>query len=77
MTALMLLKNFWFERGVMKRFVEDYDPAVHEKFPCIGSGSADDDVAIEARENQEPPVSADSQREENEAYSLRRVQSSV
>lgn len=41
LTLLMLLKNFWFERGVMKRFVEDYDPAVHEKFPFIGSGGVE------------------------------------
>ena len=27
---LMLAKNFHMERGIMKRFVEDYDPEIHE-----------------------------------------------
>ena len=27
---LMFLKNFHMERGIMKRFIEDYDPEVHE-----------------------------------------------
>ena len=33
---LVLIKNFHMERGIMKRFVEDYDAEVHESFPCIG-----------------------------------------
>ena len=33
---LLLVKNFHMERGIMKRFVEDYDPEVHENFPCFG-----------------------------------------
>lgn len=32
---LLLLKNFHMERGIMKRFIEDYDPEVHESFPCF------------------------------------------
>ena len=32
---LLLVKNFHMERGIMKRFIEDYDPEVHENFPCF------------------------------------------
>ena len=33
--VLLLVKNFHMERGIMKRFVEDYDPEIHEHFPCF------------------------------------------
>lgn len=42
--VLVLIKNFHMERGIMKRFVEDYDPEVHETFPCIGASASE--VAI-------------------------------
>ena len=32
---LLMIKNCHMERGIMKRFVEDYDPEVHENFPCF------------------------------------------
>ena len=35
---LLLIKNFWMERGIMKRFIEDYNPDVHENFPCFDRG---------------------------------------
>mgnify|MGYP001626799869 CR=1 FL=1 len=44
--GLMILKNFKMERGIMKRFVEDYDQEIHERFPCIGSSSGADDSVV-------------------------------
>ena len=37
---LLLIKNFHMERGIMKRFIEDYDPEVHENFPCFSRESS-------------------------------------
>ena len=30
---LILIKNFFLERRIMRRFVEDYDPEIHVRFP--------------------------------------------
>ena len=50
--GLTLVKNFKMERGIMKRFVEDYDPEIHEKFPFCTRGNSDqvvlDDVISES-----------------------------
>ena len=39
--SLLLVKNLHMERGIMKRFVEDYDPERHEKFPFTCGASSD------------------------------------
>jgi len=45
---LLLVKNFHMERGIMKRFIEDYDPDVHENFPCFGGSSSRSDTEMAA-----------------------------
>eukprot|EP00354_Favella_ehrenbergii_P001499 CAMPEP_0170454794 /NCGR_PEP_ID=MMETSP0123-20130129/2923_1 /TAXON_ID=182087 /ORGANISM="Favella ehrenbergii, Strain Fehren 1" /LENGTH=99 /DNA_ID=CAMNT_0010717617 /DNA_START=726 /DNA_END=1025 /DNA_ORIENTATION=- len=47
--ALTLVKVFKMEeRGIMKRFVEDYDPEVHEKLPWRRSSDPDQVVLEDA-----------------------------
>ena len=68
--VLLLIKNFHMERGIMKRFVEDYDPEIHEHFPCFSksepandqiekspfdSAKVDPDVKIERLDVVEAP----------------------
>lgn len=45
---LLFVKNFHMERGIMKRFIEDYDPMVHENFPCCthGGNSRNQEVTL-------------------------------
>ena len=45
---LLLVKNFHMERGIMKRFIEDYDSDVHENFPFFSrpAGEQGDQVRL-------------------------------
>ena len=49
---LLLVKNFHMERGIMKRFIEDYDPDVHENFPFFSRHhvAKNDQVTLSAGE---------------------------
>lgn len=50
---LLLVKNYHMERGIMKRFIEDYDPEVHENFPCFGSAPSDTEpVELQSNANE-------------------------
>ena len=66
---LLLMKNFHMERGIMKRFVEDYDPEIHESFPCFSKGHVDGNesrrssqVDLEFAENNEEQNAEDSRK---------------
>ena len=50
--VLTLVKVFKMERGIMKRFVEDYDPEVHEKFPFFKRSTESEQVVIEDPNNE-------------------------
>lgn len=60
---ITLVKVFKLERGIMKRFVEDYDPEVHENlsWPWCRRGHSDaDEVVLDDGMTNDPEQSRDS-----------------